>query len=36
MPATDIFAGMARSYAIEMSVVINENWNNPSWKRQSH
>jgi hypothetical protein len=27
MPATNIFAGMARSYAIGMSVVSNVNWN---------
>jgi hypothetical protein len=28
MPATNIFAGMARSYPIGISVVFNENWNN--------
>ena len=28
MPAINIFAGMARSYTIGISVVFNENWNN--------
>jgi hypothetical protein len=32
MPAINIFAGMARSYTIGISVVFNENWN--YWRSQ--